>query len=112
MDLTLIRSASLYFFPWGGAIAASQLLVSIYFHYQSIHLSQVPLSQCNNTATAVIFHTILCCASPHYEIYKKSIALQVNVGYVGPMLGFLKTIQVVHLENHVQGTMIILLYSV
>ena len=27
MDLTLIRSASLFYFPWGGAIAASQLLV-------------------------------------------------------------------------------------
>ena len=29
MDLTLIRSASLFYFPWGGAIAASQLLVLI-----------------------------------------------------------------------------------
>ena len=30
MDLTLIRSASLFYFPWGGAIAASQLLVDSY----------------------------------------------------------------------------------
>ena len=27
MDLTRIRSASLFYFSWGGAIAASQLLV-------------------------------------------------------------------------------------